>query len=336
MPLQLLADVFIAYVLDLIAGDPYWLPHPVRAIGWLVKRLEPLLRKIISGGKAHGHGDMGRRERYAGLVLAAAVPSIAFLTVWAVLGAAMLVSPWLFHAVNIYFIYSSLAARCMANEAGRVHAVLAAGDIAEARRRLSMLVGRETEGLSEAGVIRGAVETTAENTVDGVMSPVIYAAAGSVLGIGAPLAYAFKAVSTLDSMVGYMNERYINFGRASAKADDAANYIPARLSGIIIPLAALLCGMNFRGSVKIMLRDRRNHKSPNCAYPEAAVAGALGIQIGGSNVYFGRTVEKPVIGDPGIELKPSHIRDTIRLMYAASAITLVVALGAAAAVKFLL
>ncbi|RCX17563.1 adenosylcobinamide-phosphate synthase [Anaerobacterium chartisolvens] len=336
MPFQLLADVFIAYVLDLVFGDPHWLPHPVRGIGWLVKRLERVLREIISGGKAHSHKDMGRRERYAGLVLAVAAPLITLASVWAILGAAMLVSPWLFHAANIYFIYSSLAARCMANEAGRVYAVLAEGDIAGARRRLSMLVGRETKELSEPEVIRGAVETTAENTVDGVISPVIYAAVGSVFGIGAPLAYAFKAVSTLDSMVGYMNERYINFGRASAKADDAANYIPARLSGIIIPLAALLCGMDFRGSMRIMLRDRRNHKSPNCAYPEAAVAGALGVQIGGSNVYFGQTVEKPAIGDPRVLLRPSHIRDTIRLMYAASAITVAVALGAAAAVKFLL
>jgi adenosylcobinamide-phosphate synthase len=169
-----------------------------------------------------------------------------------------------------------------------------------------------------------------ENTVDGIMSPIIYAVLGSVLGIGAPLVYAFKAVSTLDSMVGYMNEKYIDIGRFSAKTDDAANFLPARLSGLLIPLSAFLCGKSMKRSFLIMLRDRKNHKSPNCAYPEAAVAGALGIKLGGNNVYFGKVVEKPTIGDMEKELEAGDIPETIKMMYVSSLLTLILCAGIAA------
>ncbi|HEX9058653.1 MAG TPA: adenosylcobinamide-phosphate synthase CbiB, partial [Clostridia bacterium] len=240
---------------------------------------------------------------------------------------ASLIHPFSFHIVNIYFIYSALASKCLADEAKKVYEVLKTGDIVKSRESLSMLVGRETSNLSENEIIRGVVETTAENTVDGVISPLFYAIIGSLFGIGAPLVYAFKAVSTLDSMVGYMNDRYINLGMVSAKTDDAANYIPARLSGILIPLGSWICGMGFSNSFSIMLRDRRNHKSPNCAYSEAAVAGALGIMIGGTNIYFGRAVEKPTIGDASRDINVEDIPKTIRLMYVSAVLTLIFGLA---------
>jgi len=318
---MLLLDVFIAFVLDLFFGDPYWFPHPVRFIGWVIKKTERFLRKLIDRFASGDIQVRARYERAGGTFLMLFVVSVTFLLVYLILKIAWLINPVLFHVLNIYFIYSSLAAKCLADEAKKVYRKLMEGDIIESRKQLAMLVGRQTEGLSEKEIIRGVVETTAENTVDGVISPLFYAFTGSIFGIGAALVYAFKAVSTLDSMVGYMNGKYINFGRTSAKTDDAANYIPARLSGVLIPLAALLCGKRLTKSFSIMLRDRRNHKSPNCAYPEAAVAGALGIKIGGANIYFGQVVEKPTIGDAVKELDKEDIRDTVRLMYAAAFLT---------------
>lgn len=327
----LIADVIIAYILDLLLGDPYWLPHPVRFIGWMTRGLEGILRRAVTKIPGYGEANRASREKKAGFVLAALVVVITYMIVWLILKAAGMINPVLFHIVNIYIIYTSFASRCLADEAKKVYAVLRTGDIKESRKKLSMLVGRQTDNLSEKEIVRGVVETTAENTVDGVMSPLIYSLSGSIAGLGAPLVYAFKAASTLDSMVGYMNERYINIGYASAKLDDILNYLPARISGIIIPLGALLCGKDFKGSFGIMLRDRRNHKSPNCAYPEAAVAGALGVRIGGTNVYFGKTVEKPTIGDPIKELEISDIKETTKIMYAASLLTLVVFAASAAA-----
>lgn len=317
-------DVIFAYILDLLIGDPYWIPHPVRFIGWLISGTEKVLRKLITDGKKLNPEIKARRERIAGIILALFVVSVVFSVVYIVLLVAKIISSLLFHVINIYFIYSALATKCLVDEALKVYNVLLKGDLVEARRGLSMLVGRQTEKLSEDEVIRGVVETTAENTVDGVISPLIYAIIGSLFGIGGPLVYAFKAVSTLDSMVGYMNEKYVNFGRASAKLDDAANFLPARLAGFIIPFGAFLCGKSFTRSFLIMMRDRRNHKSPNSAYPEAAVAGALGVMIGGNNVYFGKVVEKPTIGDPVKKLEAVDILDTIRIVYASSLVTLFV------------
>lgn len=321
MLIFLLLDVAAAYVLDLLLGDPSRLPHPVRFIGWMIKNIEGYLRKRVDGIVEAGKADRMALERAAGMLLMLSVVTFTFIIVLVVQKAAVIISPVLFHIVNIYFIYSSLAAKCLGDEAKKVYKVLCRGDISESRKQLAMLVGRQTQNLTEKEIIRGVVETTAENTVDGIISPLIYAVLGSFFGLGAPLVYAFKAVSTLDSMVGYMNERYINMGRASAKTDDAANYIPARLSGILIPAGALLCGKSFRKSFSIMLRDRRNHKSPNCAYPEAAVAGALGVRLGGANVYFGQVVEKPTIGDEERELVKEDILQTVRIMYAASFLT---------------
>lgn len=332
MAVWLLLDVIAAFILDIFFGDPHWMPHPVRFIGWLINKTEKALRGLINKGSQgaatciiQNEDKLRKSKRRAGLVLAFVVVGLTFLTVFIILKISMLISPILFHIVNIYFIYSSIAARCLAVEADKVYGKLVENDMEGARKSLAMLVGRDTQGLSPKEIIRGVVETTAENTVDGVISPLFYAVLGSMFALGAPLVYAFKAVSTLDSMVGYMNEKYIDFGRFSAKADDAANYMPARLSGLLLPLSAMLCGMNGSQSFKIMLRDRRNHKSPNCAYPESAVAGALGVMLGGNNVYFGKVVEKPTIGDLVRELEAADIRRSVRLMYCAS--FLMLALG---------
>lgn len=332
LTVYLLVDVVIAYIIDRIAGDPYWMPHPVRFIGWLIVTFERVLRHITRKGAP---GKLAERERLAGAVLMAAVVLVTFLSVFVILKIAFIIHPILFHVINIYFIYSSLASKCLADEAIKVYKALASGDLPESRKRLSMLVGRQTEHLNEGEIARGVIETTAENTVDGIISPLIYALLGSFFGLGAPFAYAFKAISTLDSMVGYMNEKYVNFGKISAKTDDAANYLPARLSGIIIPLGAFFCGFSFSKSFNIMLRDRRNHKSPNCAYPEAAFAGALSIRIGGNNIYFGQVVEKPTIGDADKEISILDIPKAVSLMYMASALALLLGIGLAALVLVL-
>ena len=316
-------DIAAAYIIDLAVGDPHRLPHPVRGIGWMISGLERWLRRhaVAAMEKKLGIGSE-KAERVSGGFLACFVAFAAFLAVFALLEAAKAVHMLLFHALNIYFIYTAFAARCLADEAMKVHSALAGNNVHEARKRLSMLVGRETDKLDEKDIVRATVETVAENTVDGVISPIFFAAIGSVLGIAAPAAYLFKAVSTLDSMVGYMNEKYINFGRASAKLDDILNWLPARLSGFIIPAAAFLLGKDWAESFRIMLRDRRNHKSPNCAYPEAAVAGALGVRLGGRAVYFGKVVEKPDIGDDKHAPVAPHIKDAVALMLVSSFISI--------------
>jgi adenosylcobinamide-phosphate synthase len=330
---DLILDVVLAYIIDLFCGDPAWLPHPVRFIGWLIQRTEKRLRQIVNwwANKAVQRSaafDSAQAERLAGIILTVIVVALTFFLVYAIILIASWFHPVLFHMLNIYFIYSALATKCLAIEAKKVYTALIQNDIRAARKKLAGLVGRETEQLEPEEVIRGAVETTAENTVDGVVSPLVYALFGSLFGLGAPLVYAFKAISTLDSMVGYMNEPYLNFGRFSAKLDDAANYLPARLTAVLIAVSTLFCGNNFLRSLKIMWRDRRNHKSPNCAYPEAAVAGALGVRIGGTNIYCGTVEEKPVIGDPTKPLAAADIHATIRLMYVTSLLALFIGVGA--------
>lgn len=318
-------DIIIAYIIDLILGDPYRLPHPVRFIGFLIKKNEQILRWFVSRGTAK---NKVRNEKIAGGLLTISITGSTFLIVLCIMKIANIIHPVAFHLTNIYFIYTSLATKCLANEAIKVYKNLKADNLNQARKSLSMLVGRQTENLNSQEVARGVIETVAENTVDGVISPLMYVVIGTFFGIGAPLVYAFKAVSTLDSMVGYKNEKYVNFGKVSARTDDVVNFIPARLSGMLIPLAALFCRLNFLKSLTIMLRDRRKHKSPNCAYPEAAFAGALGIKIGGNNIYFGTLVKKDKIGDETKIIDEKDIKKAIRLMYTTSIITLLVVISA--------
>lgn len=293
--------ILVAFFLDLILGDPRNYPHPVRAIGWWIRFLEEWLRRV------------SMNLYLAGVVLGIVVAGGSFIIVWCLVHLGSLIHPWLGMGASCLLIYTAIAMRDLDREAKDVYEALVSDDIPKARRLLSRIVGRDTKDLSSPEIVRAAVESVAENTVDGIISPLFYAFLG-----GAPLAMAFKAVSTLDSMVGYRVERYRELGWFSAKMDDLMNFIPARIGGAIIPMAALVLGMRVKDSLRIMLRDRRKTPSPNAGIPEAAFAGALGITLGGVSFYQSRRTELPVIGDGVKEREPENILRAIRLMYAAS------------------
>lgn len=285
-------------VLDLILGDPRALPHPVVAIGKLISFLEPRLRSAFQS------------ERLAGVVLLVTTVGTTYGAAALLIALAYLVAPDAGLVVSIYLAWVSLAARSLHVESSKVAHALERDDLPGARLALSYIVGRETEDLAEPDVVRGAVETVAENTGDGVIAPLCYLMLG-----GPALALAYKAVNTLDSMVGYKNERYLHLGWASARFDDLANYLPARLTGVLIVLAAPLCALDAGNAWRIMRRDSRQHSSPNSGFPEAAAAGALGVQLGGANRYFGKLVEKPTIGDAAQPLSLAAYAGVVRLMY---------------------
>lgn len=299
-----------AVALDLLLGDPHWMPHPVRWMGRTISGLETLLRRLFP--------KTPRGERGAGIVLALALPILfgggSALILWG-LGQ---VSPWLSWAVQLWFTYQLLAARSLQTESMAVYYPLKAHDLEGARRAVSRIVGRDTQALDETGVAKAAVETVAENTCDGVIAPLIFLFLG-----GLPAGMAYKAVSTLDSMVGYKNDKYRFFGWASARLDDILNFIPARLSGLLLCLgAALLPGCSGRRAWTIFWRDRRKHASPNSAHTEAACAGALGVRLAGDASYFGKVVHKPTLGDPLRPVEPEDIPRACHLMYAGAGLLL--------------
>lgn len=236
---------------------------------------------------------------------------------YGVLTLAESIHPWLGWCVKVWMIYTLLAARCLADAAREVEHALRRGSLDESREKLSWIVGRDTSQLQPPQITRAVVETVAENTVDGVIAPLFFLLLG-----GAPLAMAYKAVNTLDSMVGYKHEKYRAIGMVSARMDDVANFLPARLSWLLLSIAAWLCRLNPARAFRIGWRDRRNHSSPNCAWPEATVAGALGVRLGGPNDYFGQRVEKPWIGDETRAISVDDISQTIRLMWVASTLAL--------------
>lgn len=301
-------DLLIAVIIDWIIGDPYWFPHPVIYIGKLIKCLENNVRKKVIEPK---------KMKVAGLGIVLIVVAVSFIIPFVVL---QLVKPYnvLYHIVNILFLWTVIAARCLHNEGIKVYEELKDRNIKEARIKLSYIVGRETKDLSEDEIIRADVETIAENASDGIVAPLLFAAIG-----GAPLAMAYKAINTMDSMLGYKNEKYIDIGFFPAKIDDIFNYIPARITGVLMSLSSPIVKGNVIESLKIMIRDRKNHKSPNCAYPEAACAGAIGIQLGGENTYFGEKVWKPTIGDKKRELEFEDIKRSIVLMYSSEVLFMV-------------
>ncbi|WP_341382787.1 adenosylcobinamide-phosphate synthase CbiB [Clostridium massiliamazoniense] len=313
----------MGFILDLIFGDPYFMPHPVRFIGNLIRRTEKFLRKQEENKLLFFLKDKEKRQRVLGFILWGITVGTTFLVVLGINYLAYKINKILFVLVNIYFLYSALASKCLAFEGNKIYKSLEENDLEKSRLNLSYIVGRETKYLNEKQIIKATVETIAENTVDGITSPLFYAFIGSFFGIAAPLAYAYKAVNTLDSMVGYKNEKYENYGFASAKIDDIANYIPARITGIIMTISAFLLGLDFKNSFKTLIRDRRNHKSPNCAYSEAPVAGALGLQLGGTHVYFGKEVYKPTIGEKIKEPENKDIKLTIKIMYTTAIIVLI-------------
>ncbi len=304
-----------AVLLDLILGDPRWLPHPVRWMGRTISALEPFLRRAFP--KTHA----GERIAGGALVLLMAVlfggGSVLLLRLCGV------ASPWLAWGVEVWFSFQLLSARDLQAESMAVYPPLKSGDLEGARAAVSRIVGRDTSVLDGSGVAKAAVETVAENTCDGVISPLIFLFLG-----GLPLGMAFKAVSTLDSMVGYRTPKYQYFGTAAAKLDDVLNFVPARLSGILMCLgAALLPGCSGRRAWRSFWRDRKKHASPNSAHSEAACAGALGVQLAGDAQYFGTLVRKPTLGEPVRPVEPEDIARACRLMYATEGLTLLLLAG---------
>lgn len=273
--------VLLGFILDQVLGDPRNWPHPVVGIGKGIAFLEHRLNK----GTA-----LVRRQR--GVLLTLSVVGGTFLITWSIVFIARTIHPWVGFAVNVYLIFTALAGKSLLEAGTRVLNPLHNGDLSLARERLSWFVSRDTEQLTEGEIVRGTVETLAENTVDGILSPLFYAAIG-----GAPLAMAFKAVSTLDSMVGYRNERYIDFGWFSARTDDWANYIPARLSVPLLLFAGWIRHLPVRYAYQIWRRDAKGHPSPNGGNPESVVAGLLEIQLGGINQYHGEVHHRAEMGD---------------------------------------
>ncbi|MFH0473297.1 adenosylcobinamide-phosphate synthase CbiB [Kluyvera ascorbata] len=298
----------LAWVLDFIIGDPHSWPHPVRWIGNLINAVQRAVRRVC-------HSDLALRIGGGGMWLA--VVGLTYAVAWGALHLAASVHPWLGFGVEVWMIFTVLAGRCLAQSAQAVERPLRAGDLAESRIKLSWIVGRDTSQLQPEQINRAVVETVAENTVDGIIAPLFFLLLG-----GAPLAMAYKAVNTLDSMVGYKHEKYRAIGMVSARLDDVANFIPARLSWLLIGLAAFICRDNGVRALRIGWRDRKNHSSPNCAWSEATVAGALGIRLGGPNDYFGERVNKPWIGDEHRPIAIDDISRTIRLMWVASTLAL--------------
>ncbi|MDW6004584.1 adenosylcobinamide-phosphate synthase CbiB [Vibrio mangrovi] len=302
-----------AFVLDLILGDPPHWPHPIRWIGTAISRTEKVIRRL------------SRDERWlytGGAVLWIVIVAMSWGVTWLIVETASTVHLWLGEIITLWLAYTIFAGRCLADCANVVYQAQGLGNIEESRLQLSYIVGRDTRSLDDTQISRAVVETVAENAVDGVIAPMFYLFLG-----GVPLAMAYKAINTLDSMVGYKNEKYRALGYVSARMDDLANWLPARLSWVLFSLAALLLRYDAKSALTIGWRDRYQHKSPNCAWPEASVAGALGIQLGGPNDYFGQRVEKPWIGDNKRPLERDDIQRTIRLMYLASILALFVYSG---------
>ncbi len=285
--------------LDLLLGDPRWLPHPVRGVGWLIKRLEAFLRWT------------GLPLYIAGVVLLLATASAACGIVWLTL-------PW----AAVYWIWTLLAIRDLDLEATLVIRRLDAGDLAGARDKLALIVGRDTAALNEPEILRAAIETVAENLGDAVVAPLFWLAAAGPVGMA-----GYKAVNTLDSMVGYRNERYGKLGWASARFDDVLNFIPARLTALLVWLCALLLRLDAGRSIHVTLRDARTQPSPNSGYPEAAVAGAIGVQLGGLNYYRGVPSLKNYLGDAVRPLSRAAFFDARKLMYGTAALTVAAVCG---------
>lgn len=300
-------NIILAVILDFIIGDPYSFPHPVKLMGRIISLEDNLARKITKTKKG---------LKLAGLIIVITNIGLGFFIPYFLLKT---IKPYtfFFNIVNIYLIYSCIAARSLHYEAMKVYKALSMG-VEEARTRLSYIVGRDTKNLFQEEIIRATVETVAENTSDGVIAPLFY-----IIFIGAPGGLAYKFINTMDSMLGYMNEKYIDMGYFPAKIDDLFNYIPARLTGFLMSIGSL-GRFNTKNGFKIMIRDRKNHKSPNAAYPEGTVAGLLGIQLGGNNYYHGKLVEKPIIGDNLNSINKNHIKSTIKIMYSSEIILLII------------
>ncbi len=288
------------FLLDFLLGDPYWLPHPIRAIGSLIGWLEHKWN--------HPEEKNSRKGTVMVLLILAVTGSVTFL-LWA---GAYRVHPLLGVVVESIMTYQILATKCLKTESMKVYDALQKQDLEAARKAVSMIVGRDTQSLDETGIAKAAIETVAENTSDGVIAPMLYTAIG-----GPVLGFLYKAVNTMDSMVGYKSERYLYFGRTAARLDDAVNYMPARISAVLMIAACFLSGSDYntKKAWRIYRRDRYQHASPNSAQTEAVCAGALGIRLAGSASYFGKLVEKPYIGDAERAVETEDIKRANHLLY---------------------
>jgi len=313
------------FVLDLIIGDPHFMPHPVKWIGSLIAALDRKLLGELPDDDPESPARDRKKEKAAGRVLVIAVTAAAFLITFAVIAGAYSFNVTAGIIIESILTCYVLAMTSLRRESMNVYAALKSGDLKASRRAVSMIVGRDTSVLDEDGVTRAAVETVAENFSDGVIAPMIYTAIG-----GPVLGLTYKAVNTMDSMVGYKNDRYMWFGAAAAKLDDTVNYIPSRLSALLLIAASAIAGRDFSAerAFRIWKRDRRNHKSPNAAQTESACAGALGLQLAGDAQYFGRIVRKPTIGDPVRPIEYEDIKRVNKLMITASVIGEIICLAA--------
>lgn len=313
----------LGFCLDALLGDPYWMPHPVRFIGWLIQKTEAVLRRFC--------GNTSRSLRLGGLWTVLLVLTISTAVPALLLWAAGEISYWVKLALETIMCYQILAAKALRMESTRVYKVLEKGNLAASRKAVSMIVGRDTAELTADQVAKAAVETVAENTSDGVIAPMLFL----ILG-GPALGFFYKAVNTMDSMLGYKNEAYIDFGRYAAKLDDFINFIPARISALLMIVSARILRMDAKNAWRIFRRDRLKHTSPNSAQTESVCAGALGVQLAGDASYSGRIYEKPAIGDTLRPIEPRDILRANRLMYLSAVLALMLCATVRTAVFWLL
>lgn len=302
---MVILQLLFAVLLDYKIGDPQGWPHPIIYIGKWIKFLEKSLRKLKLSGYVGGFILWS-------LSVAGVISVLTLL-----LKVTEIIHPWLNYGLVIYLLFASLAATCLKKEVMMVADKLENATLEEARTQVSYLVGRDTQTLTEEEVLLATIETTAENTIDGVLAPLLFIVVGMMIGYPVQMVFLYKTINTLDSMVGYIQEPYRKMGYVSAKIDDLANYIPARLGSLIMLLAGGVLGYDISAGRKILRRDRRHHKSPNAGYPESVVAGLLNIQLGGTHTYFGEILSKPTIGD---DLRKASISDIIasyKIMYMA-------------------
>lgn len=312
-PLLPLIPLAAGFVLDLLIGDPYFLPHPIRLIGKAIETGETLLRRLFPSTE--------KGQLAAGTALGVFIPLLAFACSFFLLYGAYSIHLWLGMGLETLMCYQILAVKSLKKESMKVYYELKEGSLSGAREKISMIVGRDTENLNEEQIAKAAVETVAENTSDGTVAPLLFMAIG-----GAPFGFLYKGINTLDSMIGYKNDDYLFFGRFSAKLDDVANFLPARISALLMILASMVLGMDYQRAYAVFRRDRFNHASPNSAQTESVCAGALGIQLAGDAYYFGKLYPKKTIGDKTRAVSYQDIAAANRLLYATAVLSLITAI----------
>ena len=302
----------LAFLLDLIAGDPQWSFHPIRIIGKLITCLEKWLKNLFQNSMS---------EKKTGVLLCLSVITIVYSLTFSIVYGAYWVNTYLGILVYSIIIYFTISLKALGKAALAIKSLLVNGNEAGARNHLSLIVGRDTAQLNREEIVRATVETVAENTSDGIVAPLFYVLLG-----GAPLGMTYKAINTLDSMVGYKNERYLQLGWASARCDDLANYLPARLTGLLLMVSAVVLQKDWKNSWMTMVRDARKHASPNSGYPESAVAGALNVRLGGTNYYDGIPRTTALLGYQSKPLNERSIGDVVKMMYCSSFIMIILCL----------